>query len=237
MWGLRRVLGRISRRSWKGLGALVAPFALGLVVLVLTGASNEVTPERIQAGVLSLGPPGLLAFVAAAAIRPLSVVVSGSLFAVAAGLIWGPWLGAAIALGGAAFASLLVFALARSFGTGAVRDLAGPRWDRFSALARTRGFAFVLVATLGFQVPTDVVIAVSAASGMRARAVVAATTLGSVPGTLAMATLGATAARPSRPLIALAIVAIVLLTVLGTWLAKRLAVAPIPVRPQAGPGA
>ena len=227
-WAIFR---RISRRSWKGLGALLAPFLLGLSVLVLSGASGDVTPERIQAGVLALGPPGLMAFLVAAAIRPLSVVVSGSLFAVAAGLIWGAWLGAAIALAGAAGASLLVHGLARSFGTGAVRDLAGPRWERFSALARARGFAFVLVATIGFLVPTDVVIAVSAASGMRARTVVAATTLGSVPGTLAMAALGATAARPSPPVVTAAVAAIVALTVLGVVLAKRLAVAPSPAAP------
>ncbi len=230
------MFGRISRRSWKNLGALVAPFLLGLSALVLTGASDDVTPERIQAGVLSLGPPGLAAFLAAAAIRPLSVVVSGSLFAVAAGLIWGPWLGAGIALGGAAAAALLVHGLARSFGGGAVRDLAGPRWERFSTLARTRGFAFVLVATLGFLVPTDLVIAVSAASGMRARTVVGATTLGSLPGTLAMATLGATAARPSPPLVAAAVVAIVGLTVLGAVLAKRIA-APAAAPSSPDPGA
>lgn len=230
---LRAAFGRISGRSWKGLGALAAPFLLGVAALVLSGASDEVTPERIQAGVLSLGPPGLAAFLVAAAIRPLSVVVSGSLFAVAAGLIWGPWLGAAIALSGAAVAALLVHGLARSFGTGAVRDLAGPRWDRFSTLARTRGFLFVLVATLGFLFPTDLVIAVSAASGMRARTVLAATTLGSVPGTLAMATLGATAARPSPPLVAAAVVAVVVLTVVGTLLAKRLAVLPAAADPGA----
>lgn len=222
------MVGRISRRSWKGLGALTAPFLLGLSLLVLSGASDDVTPERIQAGVLALGSPGLLAFLVAAAVRPLSVVVSGSLFAVAAGLIWGPWLGAGIALAGAAGAALVVHGLARSFGTGAVRDLAGARWERFSILARTRGFAFVLVATLGFLVPTDVVIAVSAASGMRARTVVAATTLGSVPGTLAMAILGATTASPSPPMVAVAVVAVVALTVLGVVLAKRLAVAPAP---------
>jgi uncharacterized membrane protein YdjX (TVP38/TMEM64 family) len=224
MGRLRSILARVSRKSWKGLGVLAAPFFLGLSVLVLTGAAGEVTPDRIQAGVLALGPPGLLAFLAAAAIRPLSVVISGSLFAVAAGLIWGPWLGASIALAGAAAAAILVFALARSFGSGAVRDLAGPRWPEFSALARTRGFAFVLVATLGFLVPTDVVIAASAASGMRARTVVAATTLGSFPGTLAMATLGATAARPEPPVIVAAVAAVVALTVVGAVLAKRLAV-------------
>lgn len=222
------MVGRISRSSWKKLGALVAPFLLGLSVLVLTGASHEITPERIQTDVLALGPAGLVAFLAAAAIRPLSVVLSGSLFAVAAGLIWGVWLGAGIALAGAAGGTLLVHGLARSFGSAAVRDLSGSGWERFSLQARTRGFALVMVATLGFLVPTDVVIAISAASGMRARTVLAATTLGSVPGTLAMATLGATAVRPSAPVIAAATVAIVVLTVLGAVLAKRLAVAAAP---------
>jgi uncharacterized membrane protein YdjX (TVP38/TMEM64 family) len=233
---LRASLARISRNSWKGLAVLAAPFFLGLTLLVLMGGAGDVTPDRIQAGVLALGPPGLLAFLAAAAIRPLSVVISGSLFAVAAGLIWGPWLGASIALAGAAGATLLVFALARSFGTGAVRDLAGPRWPHFSALARTRGFAFVLVATLGFLVPTDVVIAASAASGMKARTVVTATTLGSLPGTLAMASLGASAARPELPVVVAAGIAVVALTVVGAVLARRLVV-PAPSGTGIGPKA
>lgn len=188
---------RISPRSWRNLLGLLAPFVLGLLVVLATDAGEAITAERIQHEVLALGGVGLVAYLAAAAVRPLFVVVSGSLFAVAAGMVWGPYWGLALALLGALFSTAVVFGLARTLGSGAVRDLAGERWERLASMAQLRGFAFIFVATLGFVFPTDLVVAIAASTGVRRRTVLVASVLGTLPGTLAMVVLGANVSQPS----------------------------------------
>lgn len=188
---------RISPRSWRNLLALASPFALGLGLVLWSDALGEITAERIQLEILGLGALGLLAYLVMAAIRPLFVVVSGSLFSVAAGMIWGPVLGTTLALAGALGSAALVYALARALGAGAVRDLAGPRFPKFAGLCHAKGFAFIFIATLGFVFPTDVVIAVAATARVRPRTVLLATILGTTPGTLAMVLMGASVSRPT----------------------------------------
>lgn len=195
---IQRLARRISPRSWRNLLALITPFVLGLGWFLWSDLAGEVTAERIQVEVLGLGALGLVAYLAMAAIRPLFVVLSGSLFSVAAGMIWGPVWGTALAVVGAVGSAALVFTLARYLGAGAVRDLAGSRFPRFAGLCQSRGFAFIFIATLGFLFPTDVVIAVAATAGVRARTVLWATTLGTLPGTIAMVVMGASVVRPSE---------------------------------------
>ncbi len=194
--------------------------SIGLAIVLILDGSRSITPGRIQEDVLSLGAFGLLGYLAASAARPLFVVLSGSLFAIAAGLVWGLWGGLIIALLGTLSSAALVFALSRHLGTGAVRELAGGRYVGFERMARTRGFAFVFVATLGFVVPADLVVAVAAVSGMKARKVLLAASLGTLPGTFLMAAIGASVVRPSPLLWWLGGGAVLLLTVVAALLAK-----------------
>lgn len=216
----KRHLGRVSPKSWRGLAALLAPFVLGCGFVLGSDASETITAERIQHEVLALGALGSLGFLLACSVRPLLVVISGSLFAIAAGLVWGPIWGTLLALGGSVLSAWIVFGLARIFGSGAVRDVAGERYGPLSAMAQSRGFAFVFVATLGFLFPTDLVIAVSAATGVRARTVLLATTLGTFPGTLAMVVMGSTALKPGAATWWLGGGAVIGLTLVAALLAK-----------------
>ncbi|HWV37085.1 MAG TPA: VTT domain-containing protein [Vulgatibacter sp.] len=216
----RSAIGRISARSWRKIGTLAGGLAVGLALFFLIGGSRPLTPARIQHDVLAMGGLGLVGFLAASAARPLLVVVSGSLFSVAAGLVWGMWTGAVVALGGTLLAALLVFALARRLGASAVRELAGARYPDLETLARDKGFAFVFVATLGFVLPSDLVIAVAAVTGMRMHTVLAAAALGTLPGTLLMTAIGASVIEPSPLLWWLGGAAVVLLTVVAALLAR-----------------
>jgi len=235
---VRQRLVRVSPRSWRNLLALLAPFCLGLLLFLLFDAGGEITPERIQAEVLALGTAGLVGYLLASALRPLFVLVSGSLFSVAAGMVWGLWWGTALALFGSLLSTAMIFWLARALGSGVVRDLAGERWERLAAAAQVRGFAFVFVATLGFVLPTDLVIAVAASTGVRSRTALAATALGSLPGTVAMVLIGASVSAPSGAPWWIGGGAVLGLTVLALLLARlwfpRLATRqPVPTAPQA----
>ena len=216
----RSPIGRISPKSWRKIGTMAGVLAVGLALFFLVGGSRPLTPARIQEDVLAMGSLGFLGFLAASAARPLLVVVSGSLFSVAAGRGWGMWAGTLLALGGTLLSALLVFALARRLGTSAVRDLAGARYPNLEAIARDRGFAFVFVATLGFVLPADLVIAVASVTGMRVRTVLAASALGTLPGTLLMTAIGASVIRPSPLLWWLGGAAVLALTAVAAILAK-----------------
>lgn len=194
---------------------------IGVGAVLASGGRDAFSPERIQREVLGLGGFGVLGFLAAAGVRPLGVVLSGSLFSVAAGLVWGPLAGTLLALAGIMVSSAVVFALARGLGAGAVRDLAGARYERFSRMAQTGGFSLVFVATLGFLFPTDLVIAIASVAGVKLRTVLAANLLGSTPGTIAMVLMGASAIAPSPLVWALGIGAIVLLTAVAAVLARQ----------------
>lgn len=194
---IRARLRAVSPRSWRNLFALAVPFALGALLVAGWGGDEPLTAQRLRAEVVGLGAAGLAAFLLASLLRPLAVLVSGSIFALAAGMIWGPFLGTVLAAAGALLANALLVALARALGTGAVRDLAGERWGELAANAQARGFSFVFVGTLGYALPTDLVVAVAASTGMRARTILLAATLGSLPGTAAMAFVGATFSDPA----------------------------------------
>lgn len=193
---------------------------VGVLVAFGVGRSHEISAVGIQRAVLALGGFGLVAYLMAAAARPLLVVISGSLFSIAAGLVWGVWGGVFIAATGTLLSSSLVYALARRLGSPAVRELAGARFLAFEAMARRRGFAFVFVATLGFLLPADLVIAVAAVTGMRVRTVLAAASLGTLPGTVLMVSIGASVVRPSPLLWWLGGGAVLALTLLAVLLAR-----------------
>lgn len=193
---------------------------VGLVLFFLIGGSRPLTPARIQEDVLAMGSLGFLGFLAASAARPVLVVVSGSLFSMAAGLVWGIWEGTLLALVGTILSSLLVFSLARRLGTPAVRELAGARYSSLESVARGKGFAFVFVATLGFVLPSDLVIAVASVTGMRVRTVLAAAALGTLPGTILMTAIGASVIRPSPLLWWLGGAAVFALTIAAALLAR-----------------
>lgn len=193
---LRRRFRSLSPRSWRNLLALVAPFALGLALVIGFGGEELLTAERVRDEVLALGAVGLVAFLLASLVRPLLVIISSSVFSVAAGMVWGPLTGTLLAGAGALLSSGLVLWLARSLGQGAVRELAGEKWNRLAAGARSRGFAFVFVASLGYALPTDLVVAVASTTGVRKRSILAGSVLGALPGHAAMVTIGASFTDP-----------------------------------------
>jgi len=215
-------LSRISPQSWRGIGALAGLLITGICLAFVLRGSGEISAERIQSAVLAMGSFGLMGYLLASFVRPLLVVISGSLFSVAAGLIWGLWPGGAIALVGTALSSVFVYLLARMLGMGAVRELAGERYPAFEAMAHRRGFAFVFLATLGYLLPGDLVVAVATVTGMRARTLLGAALLGNVPGAVLMAAIGASVIDPSPTLWWLAGGAVILLSALAVILVRSL---------------
>ncbi|WP_149538571.1 TVP38/TMEM64 family protein [Siccirubricoccus phaeus] len=129
----------------------------------------------------------LLAYVAAVTFS----VPAGPVLTLAGGLLFGRWLGAALAVTAATAGACLLFLAVRSALAPAVAQRAGPFLDRLRPGLERDGFWYLLSLRLLPIVPYPVGSIAPALVGMPFRAFLAATALGIVPSTLIFAGIGA----------------------------------------------
>jgi uncharacterized membrane protein YdjX (TVP38/TMEM64 family) len=116
-------------------------------------------------------------------------VPGAMLLTLAAGFLFGPWLGTLYALVGATIGATAVFLAARS-GLAGFAARAGPRAERLEAGFRKDAFNYLLCLRLVPIFPFWLVNLIAGIFGMRLTSYVAATFLGMVPGALVYAGLG-----------------------------------------------
>lgn len=181
-----------TRWAVAGFGASLVTGLLALAALspVLPGVAEAGMAERLSASLAAFGPLGAVLLVAALACSVVIGPVPTAPFAVAAGMLYGAGVGAALALAGGLLGAVLAFLIARMAGRPLVGRLAErlptPRWLQGDHSL----FRLVLVARL---VPVLSFALVSYAAGLSAislRAFALATVLGMAPMTLLCATLG-----------------------------------------------
>ena len=137
----------------------------------------------------SLGPWFPLAFFAA------HVVVTvfpfpRTAFTLAAGLLFGPWLGVPIAVVASALSAVLALVLVRAAGWQLSRLVVHPRVDTLDARLRERGWVSVLSMRMIPAVPFSVLNYAAGASAVRVLPYTLATIIGLTPGTAAVVILG-----------------------------------------------
>jgi uncharacterized membrane protein YdjX (TVP38/TMEM64 family) len=143
-----------ANRSLRNLRiAAVAAVAAGLVVaqrLGLFGLFSE--PARIKQALVELGPWGYVAFVAAyAALQPFGV--PGTMFILAAPLIW-PWpVAFALSMAGTMAASVVGFSFARFVARDWVARLVPARFRAYDEALEKRAFFTVFMLRLIFWMP------------------------------------------------------------------------------------
>ena len=170
----------------------------GLLVLVLaTGAALALTVDLPGVGAVrgwlgAAGGGGAVLLALGLGLALLAPVPRTALN-VLAGLVAGFWTGLAVAMGGALLGGLAAFALSRWLGRDAVARLAGRRWDRVDRLVGERGFVPVLTGRLVPVVPFTLLSYAAGLTGVRLLPYLAATALGSLPGTVVAVGLGASA--------------------------------------------
>ena len=196
------------RAAWLRLLAFAAVLAAaaGVVALVMPHS-----PGELQARVAMTGVAGLAAAALAwAALTP--ALFSGTILALAAGLLFGPPAGTAVGVVGATAGGLAAFAIARRAGRGAVEALTGPRLDGALRRIERRGFVAVLVARLAPGVPATMLNYAAGLTRVRASHFAAAIALGGLPRHFAYAALGGSGGDLTSPA---AVAAIALLAGLG----------------------
>lgn len=210
--------------------------ALGLADLLSLDALSR-HHGRLEA--LVAGRPAAMA-AAYLALYAAAVALSlpgAAVLTLGGGLLFGPWLGAALAVAAATAGATILFAGARRLAGPDALDRLGPRAARLAAALRRDAAPLLLALRLAPVFPFVLVNIVPALAGVRAPVFVATTLLGIIPGTLAFALAGAglgeviDAGRVPdlgailTPRIILALLGLALLSLLGiplrAWLAGR----------------
>lgn len=137
---------------WLRVAAIVAA-AASIGVAHRTGLlAKFADPSGVARTLVELGPWGWLAFVVAfAVLQPFGI--PGTLFVVAAPLIW-PWPTAfALSMTGTMAASVVGFSFSRLVARDFVASLVPPRFRRWDSALEERAFATVLVLRFVFWMP------------------------------------------------------------------------------------
>ncbi|MGV8964658.1 MAG: TVP38/TMEM64 family protein [Cellulomonas sp.] len=203
--------------TWIRLAVLVVLLAAGGVILAFVPMPS--LPE-LQQWAADGGPWLPVVFVAGYAVATLALLPKNVLSA-AAGLIFGLSAGVALVWVAAVLGAGLAFWLGRRLGRDGVTRIAGRHLDRLDDLVLRHGVLAVLIARLIPVVPFTAVNYGSGLTAIRFPAYLAATAVGILPGTVAYVAVGAYGTRPGGWQFALAAVALLALSVGGTWFARR----------------
>jgi len=137
---------------------------------------------------------GIAIFLALYLLRPL-VLFPATGLTVAAGFLFGPWLGLAIVVIAANASAMVTYAVGRWFGSGTSRTISGDgRLARYRARLHERTFETVLIMRL-VLLPYDVVSYLAGVLHVRPLPFLAGTAVGSIPGTIAFVLFGASIER------------------------------------------
>jgi uncharacterized membrane protein YdjX (TVP38/TMEM64 family) len=170
--------------------------AIAALIFVLSGGCRYLTFAQLAAHRALLGGfvdrAGFLAVIgfmlAYAALTALSVP-GAMLMTLAAGFLFGPWLGGTYALVGATCGAGAVFLAARTGLSGLV-DRAGPRVQRLKAKFRADAFSYLLCLRLVPIFPFWLVNLAAGAANMPLPLYLTATFFGMIPGTFVYAGIG-----------------------------------------------
>jgi uncharacterized membrane protein YdjX (TVP38/TMEM64 family) len=219
------------RRLWPIgliLAVLAAAYALGLHRLL---SFEALAAHRASLGGFVAAQPfaAALAYLAAYVVVVAFSLPGGAVMTLAGGFLFGPWLGAALAVVGATIGACLLFLAARHALAATLERRAGPLLGRVQEGLRRNGFWYLLSLRLLPVLPFWLVNLAPALAGMALSPYAAATFLGIIPATVVYAGIGAglgqvfeAGGRPDlsvvfSPGILLPLLGLAALSLLGAW--------------------
>ena len=176
----------------------IAAVALVTVVLLVPLP----TAVQLRDWAASVGPWFPLAFLGAHVIVTV-LPFPRTAFTLAAGLLFGPALGVAIAVTASTLSALIALVLVRALGWQLSNLVGHPRVDSLDARLRARGWPAVLSLRLIPAVPFSVLNYAAGASAVRVLPYLLATVVGLLPGTTAVVILGDAMTGDVNPLLIL----------------------------------
>lgn len=208
-----------ARIDYRLKAAVLVLLVVASVVLVLTTDLPDPGPLRDR--VAAAGPWGVLAFVLVYAAVTLTPFPASAL-TIASGLLFGLAAGAALVVFAATLGAWLGFLLARWLGRDGVSRISWARITSLDAMLQRRGLIAVLIVRL---VPLFPFMAVNYAAGLssvRQRDYLLGTVVAIIPATVGYTALGAYGTSPLSWPFAAAVLAVVVLTLVAGYAARRL---------------
>ena len=193
----RPALARLTKADLFKFGGLIAFFVLMAVVCVaIAPLILELTEpggvERVVQDVRNAGPGGVLILLGMQFLQVVVAFIPGEVVQVAAGMMYGPWGGAAVVLVGCVISSAFIFFIVHKLGAPFVRAMIPEKWmgklEDFEETDKLDVMVFVLFLIPGL--PKDVFTYLVPLTDMSMRNFLVLSTVGRIPGIL-MSTLAA----------------------------------------------
>jgi uncharacterized membrane protein YdjX (TVP38/TMEM64 family) len=206
------------RRLWTIIAAIVILVAVAVLVPLPTAL-------QLRDWATSLGPWFPLAFLGAHIVVTI-FPFPRTAFTLAAGLLFGPLVGATLAVVASTASAVLALLIIRAAGWQLSRLVTHPAVDSLDARLRRRGWPSVLSLRLIPAVPFAVLNYAAGASAVRVLPYLCATIVGLIPGTVAVVLLGDALTGTVNPLLVAVSAAIAAVGLLGLVLEARVSPAP-----------
>ena len=170
-------------------GGLIAFFALMVIVVILIWPYIHEALEpgglsRVIDDVRNAGPLGFLILLAMQFMQIVVAFIPGEVVQMAAGMMYGPWLGAAVVLLGCIISSAFVFAVVHRLGAPFVRDMVSTKYlDKFNAFEESGKLSIVVFILFLFPaMPKDTFTYLVPLTNMRMRDFLVLSNVGRIPG-------------------------------------------------------
>lgn len=170
-------------------GGLIAFFALMVIVVILIWPYIHEAFEpgglsRVIDDVRNAGPLGFLILLATQFMQIVVAFIPGEVVQMAAGMMYGPWLGAAVVLLGCIISSAFVFAVVHRLGAPFVRDMVPTKYlDKFNAFEESGKLSIVVFILFLIPVmPKDTFTYLVPLTNMRMRDFLVLSNVGRIPG-------------------------------------------------------
>ncbi|WP_235870700.1 TVP38/TMEM64 family protein [Rhodococcus xishaensis] len=197
-----------------------------LAVIILGGALVALSidvphPESLRDQVAAAGAWGMVLFVLLYAVTTLTPFPASAL-TVASGLLFGLVAGVLVVIVAATLGAWMAYWVSRSLGRGGVARIEWSKVRAIDSLLERRGLTSVLIVRLVPLFPFGLVNYAAGLSAVKQRDYVIGTAIGIVPATIGYTALGAYGTSPLSWPFALAVLAIILLSVGTGYLARRM---------------
>lgn len=170
-------------------GGYIAFFALMVIVVILIWPYIHEAFEpgglsRVIDDVRNAGPLGFLILLAMQFMQIVVAFIPGEVVQMAAGTMYGPWLGAAVVLLGCIISSAFVFAVVHRLGAPFVRDMVPTKYlDKFNAFEESGKLSIVVfILFLIPAMPKDTFTYLVPLTNMRMRDFLVLSNVGRIPG-------------------------------------------------------
>lgn len=170
-------------------GGLIAFFALMVIVVILIWPYIHEAFEpgglsRVIDDVRNAGPLGFLILLAMQFMQIVVAFIPGEVVQMAAGMMYGPWLGAVVILLGCIISSAFVFAVVHRLGAPFVRDMVPTKYlDKFNAFEESGKLSIVVfILFLIPAMPKDTFTYLVPLTNMRMRDFLVLSNVGRIPG-------------------------------------------------------